>query len=683
MDNSHWMECVQSDHEETQLNGKFVLIPLVQKHKGCTWNAKVAIHVTFLFQSKDGHADQESKEVSSEDKKESRSNGTTSISFDMSKVECYNYHMRLHFAREYRVIDGVVQPVAPTTAEQRLARKNELKTRRTLLMALPDKHQLKFNIHKDAKSLMKAIKKRFGGNKETKKALFIAKDENLDHSLHLISAVDHMEEMQMDWDPGNPRALLLGKGGKGTWGFRVRLGSASVQLGSGHTWLFDIDTLTQSMNYQTVVAGNQPNSSAGIQEHYDAGPKNTDANATFEVMEPESKVHVSLSSSAKTKKHNDKTKREAKGKITAVEPNSTNSTNTFTVAGPSNNDVSLNFEFGRKSLFVDPSQYPDDLDMSALEDITYSDDEKDVGAEADFSNLETNITVSLIPTSRVHKDYPVTQIIKDLSSTHQTRSMTRMVKDQGGLTQINNEDFHTCMFTCFLSQEEPKRGHTQKEGIDYEEVFAPVARIEDIRLFLAYASFMGFMVYQIDVKSAFLYGTIKEEVYVCQPPGFEDPDYPDKVYKVVKALYGLHQAPRAWYETLANYLLENDFQRGKIDQTLFIKRKKGDILLVQVYVDDIIFGSTNKELCKSFEKLMKDKFQMSSIDGKSASTSIDTEKPLLKDPDGEDVDVHTYMSMIVVKDIKEKDKIRAKTRQNQEQTRSVEKSKVKPDKVKA
>nr|GEX93985.1 putative ribonuclease H-like domain-containing protein [Tanacetum cinerariifolium] len=108
-------------------------------------------------------------------------------------------------------------------------------------------------------------------------------------------------------------------------------------------------------------------------------------------------------------------------------------------------------------------------------------------------------------------------------------------------------------------------GHTQEEGIDYDEVFAPVERIEAIWLFLAYASFMGFMVYHMDVKSDFLYGTIEEEVYVCKPSGFEDLDYPDKVYKVVKAFYGLHQAPRAWYETLANYLLENGFQRGKID----------------------------------------------------------------------------------------------------------------------
>ncbi|GKE85960.1 putative ribonuclease H-like domain-containing protein [Tanacetum coccineum] len=158
------------------------------------------------------------------------------------------------------------------------------------------------------------------------------------------------------------------------------------------------------------------------------------------------------------------------------------------------------------------------------------------------------------------------------------------------------------------------QGHTQEEGIDYDEVFAPVARIEAIKMFLAYSSYMGFMVYQMDVKSAFLYGQIEEDVYVCQPLGFEDHDHSDKVYKVVKALYGLHQAPRSWYDTLANYLLCNGFQRGKIDQTLFIKKKQGHILLVQIYVDDIIFGSTKKELCDEFEKLMKDKFQMSSME---------------------------------------------------------------------
>ncbi|GJT16026.1 putative ribonuclease H-like domain-containing protein [Tanacetum coccineum] len=189
------------------------------------------------------------------------------------------------------------------------------------------------------------------------------------------------------------------------------------------------------------------------------------------------------------------------------------------------------------------------------------------------------------------------------------------------------------------------QGFRQEEGIDYDEVFAPVARIEAIRLFLAFASYMGFTVYQMDVKSAFLYGTIEEEVYVHQPPGFVDPAHPNKVYKVIKALYGLHQAPRAWYETLSSFLMENGFRRGTIDKTLFIKKKKSDIMLVQVYVDDIIFGSTKKSMCTEFEDsdILK-KFDFLSI--RTATTPIESNKPLVKDEDGVDVDVHVYRSMI-------------------------------------
>ncbi|GKA65604.1 putative ribonuclease H-like domain-containing protein [Tanacetum coccineum] len=157
------------------------------------------------------------------------------------------------------------------------------------------------------------------------------------------------------------------------------------------------------------------------------------------------------------------------------------------------------------------------------------------------------------------------------------------------------------------------QGYRQEEGIDYDEVFAPVARIEAIRIFLAFASYMGFIVYQMDVKSAFFYGIIDEEVYVSQPPGFVDPKYPKKVYKVVKALYGLHQAPRAWYATLSTFLEKSGYRRGTIDKTLFIKKDKKDIMLVQVYVDDIIFGSTKKSWCDEFEALMKSRFQMSSM----------------------------------------------------------------------
>ncbi|GKC51338.1 putative ribonuclease H-like domain-containing protein, partial [Tanacetum coccineum] len=197
------------------------------------------------------------------------------------------------------------------------------------------------------------------------------------------------------------------------------------------------------------------------------------------------------------------------------------------------------------------------------------------------------------------------------------------------------------------------QGHRQEEGIDYDEVFAPVARIEAIRIFLAFASYMGFIVYQMDVKSAFLYGKIDEEVYVSQPPGFIDPKYPQKVYKVVKALYGLHQAPRAWYATLSTFLLKNGYRRGTINKTLFIKKDKNDIMLVQVYVDDIIFGSTKKSYCDEFEALMKSKFQMSSMGEltfflrlQTASTPIETQKPLVKDEEASDVDVHLYRSMI-------------------------------------
>nr|GEX88368.1 hypothetical protein [Tanacetum cinerariifolium] len=319
---------------------------------------------------------------------------------------------------------------------------------------------------------------------------------------------------------------------------------------SGPKWLFDIYTLTQSMNYSPVVAGNQHNHNACIKENL-----NADANVSFDAKENENEVHVSLSGSDKTKKHDDKAKSADKGKnpvdlstgvrdlrddyeeffvnstnrvnatsapVTATGPNPTNNTNSFNTASPSNTTVSPNFGISRKCLLVDPSNYPDDPNMPALEDIIYSDDEEDVAP--------------------------------------QTMSMARMVKEHGGLTQINNEDFHTCMFACFLSQEEPKKLQQalkdpswikamqeellqfkiqKEEFIDYDEVFPPVARIEAIRLFLAYASFMGFMVYQMDVKSAFLYETNKEEVYVCQPLGCEDPGYPDKVYKVVKALYGL------------------------------------------------------------------------------------------------------------------------------------------------
>nr|GEX22791.1 putative ribonuclease H-like domain-containing protein [Tanacetum cinerariifolium] len=304
------------------------------------------------------------------------------------------------------------------------------------------------------------------------------------------------------------------------------------------------------------------------------------------------------------------------------------------------------------------------------------------GVEADLGNIENNISASPTPTFRIHKDHPKSQIIGPVDTPVQTRTKSKEVEEHSFIASIHhktNPDLQQfCLFSCFLSHEEPKkisnalkdpswveamqeelfqfkiqnvwilvdrpegvrpigtkwvlknkkdeRGivirnkarlvaqrHTHEEGIDYKEVFAPVARIESIRRFLAYASFMRFTVYQMDVKSAFLYGTIDEKVYMMQPPGFQDPEFPVRVYKVEKAMYGLHQALRAWYGTLSKYLLNNGFQRGTIDQTLFIKKRRKDFILVQVYVEDIIFGSSNLQLCREFEALMHEKFQMSAM----------------------------------------------------------------------
>nr|GFA32271.1 retrovirus-related Pol polyprotein from transposon TNT 1-94 [Tanacetum cinerariifolium] len=155
------------------------------------------------------------------------------------------------------------------------------------------------------------------------------------------------------------------------------------------------------------------------------------------------------------------------------------------------------------------------------------------------------------------------------------------------------------------------KGYAQKEGVDFEESFAPVARLEAVRLFIAYVAHKSFTIYQMDVKTAFLYDPLKEEVYFNQPDGFVDPYHPDQVYRLKKALYGLKQAPRAWYDELSKFLLSKGFSKGSIDPTLFITKHKGDILLVQIYVDDIIFCSTNPNLSKRFEKLMHNKFEMS------------------------------------------------------------------------
>ncbi|GJT88654.1 putative ribonuclease H-like domain-containing protein [Tanacetum coccineum] len=514
-------------------------------------------------------------------------------------------------------------------------------------------------------------------------------------------------------------------------------GSAIIDLGSGPDWLFDINLLTNSMNYEPITAGNQTNKNASIKYNVDAVPTQQYILLPLLYDSPQSsKDAVADDASKKTNEEPaNKGKRNGQEKeggalnkegdqnvqhfrveldhlLVQQKQGYANSTNRVSTISP--------FVSAAGESFTNTDDLPTDPPMPDLEDtadllnagiFSGAYDDEDEGAETNLNNLETTMNVSPIPTTRIHKDHPKDQIIGDINSATQTRRMTKIFEEHAMVSYIkkhrrtNHKDYQNCLFACFLSQIKPKKltqaladpswikamqdellqfslqkvwrlvdlpkgkhaigtkwvyrnkkdergivvrnkarlvaqGYTQEEGIDYDEVFAPVARIEAIMLFLAYASFMGFIVYQKDVKSAFLYGTIEEEVYVCQPPGFEDPQFPDKVYKVEKALYGLHQAPRAWYETLSTYLLENRFRRGIIDKTLFIKKDKGDILLVQVMQrDDGIFISQDKYVADILKK-----FDFSSV--KTSSTPIETNRALHKDEEAKDVDVYLYRSII-------------------------------------
>ncbi|GJW67702.1 retrovirus-related pol polyprotein from transposon TNT 1-94 [Tanacetum coccineum] len=428
-------------------------------------------------------------------------------------------------------------------------------------------------------------------------------------------------------------------------------------VGSGPDWLFDIDALTRTMNYEPIVAGTQSIGLAGtkVSDNANQARKETEpvknyillplwtADPPFSQGPKSSQDDGSKPSSDDGKKVDEDPRKKSKNNDQEKEDN-VNSTNN--VNASSTNEV--NAVGGKTSI-----ELPLDPNMPELEDYIIFEDDEDVGAEADMNNLDETIQVSPIPTTRIHKDHPLDQVIGDLQFATQTRRMSKNLEEHEKNPKRNKKDKKGIVIrnkARLVAQ-----GYTQEERIDYDELFSPVARIEAIRLFLAYASFKNFVVYQMDVKSAFLYGKIEEELYVCQSPGFEDPDFPDRVYKVEKTLYGLHQAPRAWNETLSTYLLDNEFQRGKIDKTLFIKMYKGDILLVQVYVDDIIFGSTKNELLQQKKDgifISQDKYvdeilkKLGFTEVKTASTPIETQKPLLKDEDGEEVDVHMHRSMI-------------------------------------
>ncbi|GJY00586.1 putative ribonuclease H-like domain-containing protein [Tanacetum coccineum] len=319
------------------------------------------------------------------------------------------------------------------------------------------------------------------------------------------------------------------------------------------------------------------------------------------------------------------------------------------------------------------------------------------GVITDFNSLLIEIEVSPTPTLRIHNIHPKSQILGGPKSAMQTRSKVQHKSGAHALFSFiqkqqrnNHKDQQHCLFALFLSQGElnkismnvqflqqlqpewsrfvtvDRMHHHTSNLLPHEQVRLPdtKAKRSPNQLLLNLSQFL------------------RKTVYVSQPPGFVDPDHPKKVYKVFKALYGLHQAPRAWYATLSTFLEKHGYKRGTIDKTLFIKRDKKDIMLVQVYVDDIIFGSTKKSWCDEFEALMKSRFQMSSmgelifflglqvkqnkagifisqdkyvaeilkkfdlVNVKTAITPMETKVALTKDEEAVDVDVHLYRSMI-------------------------------------
>ncbi|KAI3813846.1 hypothetical protein L1987_18581 [Smallanthus sonchifolius] len=443
---------------------------------------------------------------------------------------------------------------------------------------------------------------------------------------------------------GCPCTILITHGVLPKFGAKSDEGNMlSVNKGKGPNWLFDIDSFTQI--FEPLIFSNMECSSS--KSTSSASTSSTDYRLDF----PSPYIRM------KRPSFDPPSVAEAIEASTGEAGTSNTTSSNLSNQEICNEASSIHAEEASDANTADNVEHNDQNLQAPL--LTTEDN-----PDLNQSNLEEGIRLDVIPAQRINKEHPLENIIGQVHTGIQTRS--------------KSHEANICLFSCFLSQVEPKKidealkhnswieamqeellqfkrqdvwklvdlppgqtaigtrwvfrnkqdergivvknkarlvaqGYTQEEGIDYDEVFAPVARLEAIRIFLAYATSKNFMVYQMDVKSAFLYGKIGEEVYVKQPPGFVDPAHPNKVLKLDKALYGLHQAPRAWYETLSGYLLSNNFRRGAIDQTLFIKDEGGEILLVQIYVDDIIFGSTRKKLCKDFEVLMHSKFEMSSM----------------------------------------------------------------------
>nr|GEW55896.1 retrovirus-related Pol polyprotein from transposon TNT 1-94 [Tanacetum cinerariifolium] len=399
---------------------------------------------------------------------------------------------------------------------------------------------------------MKGIKRKFSVARTSQQnRVAERKNRTLIEAASILNTLDHLGKFKGKDDEGFLVGYSINSKAFRVFNSRTRRVKENLHIkflenkpnvaGRGLEWLFAIDSLTNSMNYEPVTAGNQTNNDVGIEINANAGKAGQEKESDHEyILLPFMPLSTQISYDKDAGDVPDKGD-DGVSKASGIhdQDNTDSSTQNVGTAEPSINNANININMG--SLNIN-TVGPNDPLMPSLEETGIFDDDRKV----DLLNGKRAIG---------------------------TKWVFRNKKDERGIINTNK--------SRLVAQ-----GHTQEEGIDYDEM---------------------------DVKSTFLYGTIDEDVYVCQPPGFEDLHFPNKVYKVEKALYGLHQAPRAWYEILSTYLLENGFRRGTMDKTLFIKKDRDDILFVQVYVDDIIFGSIKKSLCDEFEQVMHKRFQMSSI----------------------------------------------------------------------
>ncbi|GJV05142.1 ATPase subunit 1, mitochondrial [Tanacetum coccineum] len=387
--------------------------------------------------------------------------------------------------------------------------------------------------------------------------------------------------------------------------------------GSGPDWLFDIDLLTNSMNYELVTTGNQTYRNAEDAIADDAGKKTNEKPAN---------------------------KAELDNLLVQQMEGYATSTNKVSTVSPSVSAAGQSFD-NADDLLTD-SLMPDLEDTADLLNIgifSGAYDDEDEGVEADLNNLETTINISPIPITRIYKDHPKDQIIGDINSSTQIRRMTKISEEHALVSYINKQrrknhkDYQNCLFACFLSQKEPKKAIQALD--DPRWIEAMQEELLQFKLQKVW-TLVDLPNGKRAIRTKWVFRNKKDKRGIVvrnkarlvaqgytQEEGIDYDEFPDKVYKVEKALYGLHQALRAWYETLSTYLLENGFRRGTIDKTLFIKKDKDD---AQDILDEFYRGA---------HFLLR-------VTLKTASTSIETNKALLKDEEAEDVDVHLYRSMI-------------------------------------